>query len=102
MPCELFVYYRAAAHQAAAITEAVRCMQAALRVEIPQLQARLLRRPLENATGEYTWMETYALDPIGHPAGVDATCAALIEHHAASWADLRSGARHPEVFDACA
>jgi hypothetical protein len=67
MPCELFVYYRAAAHQAAAITEAVRCMQAALRVEIPQLQARLLRRPLENATGEYTWMETYALDPIGHP-----------------------------------
>ena len=102
MPCELFVYYRATAHQAAAITEAVRCMQAALRVEIPQLQSRLLRRPLENAAGEHTWMETYALDPASHPDGIDASCAALIERRAASWDDLLSSPRHQEVFEACA
>ena len=47
MPTELFVYYRAAAHQAAAVTVAVGRMHAALRLEMPQLRARLLRRPLE-------------------------------------------------------
>ena len=102
MPSELFVYYRAAAHQAAAITAVVGCMQSALRLEMPQLHARLLRRPLENDAGEHTWMETYALDPSSHPAGIDASCAALIERHAALWADLRSGPRHPEVFESCA
>ena len=102
MPTELFIYYRAAAHQLEAITAAVGCMQSQLRLEMPQLRARLLRRPLENDAGEHTWMETYALDPISHPAGIDASFAALIEHHAASWADLRSGPRHQEVFEACA
>ena len=102
MPTELFVYYRAAAHQAAAITAAVRSMQSALRLEIPQLQARLLRRPLADAAAQHTWMETYALDPISHPAGIDETCAALIEQRAESWAGLRSGPRHQEVFEACA
>jgi len=102
MPTELFVYYRAAAHQAAAITAAVGSMQSALRLEMPHMHARLLRRPLKNDAGEHTWMETYALDPINHPAGIDASCAALIELRAASWAELRNGPRHHEVFEACA
>ncbi len=102
MPLELFIYYRAAAHRAAGIAAAAGSMQAALRAEMPQLHTRLLRRPLANAQGEHTWMETYAMDPIGHPEGVDEACARLIERHAESWADMRSGARHAEVFDACA
>ena len=102
MPTELFVYYRAAVHQAAAIAAAVHNMQSALRLEIPALQARLMRRPLEDDGAQHTWMETYALDPISHPAGIDETCAALIEQRAASWAELRSGPRHQEVFEACA
>ncbi len=102
MPTELFIYYRAAAHQAAAITAAVGSMHSALRLEMPELRVRLLRRPLVNDAGEHTWMETYALDPISHPAGVDASCAKLIERHAANWSDLRSGPRHQELFEACA
>ncbi len=102
MPTELFVYYRAAAHQAAAITAAVGSMQSALRLEMPHMHARLLRRPLKNDAGEHTWMETYALDPASHPDGIDASCAALIERRAASWDDLLSSPRHQEVFEACA
>ena len=102
MPTELFVYYRAAAHQAAAVTAAVDRMHAALRLEMPQLRARLLRRPLEDAAAQHTWMETYALDPFSHPAGIDEACGTLIEQRAASWANLRSSPRHQEVFEACA
>ena len=36
MPTELFIYYRAAAHQVEAITAAVGCMQSQLRLEVPR------------------------------------------------------------------
>jgi len=62
---ELFVYYRAAPQDAAALEAAVRDMQAGLTRQYRGLSARLLRRA-EVRDGLVTWMEAYAW-----PAGED-------------------------------
>lgn len=105
MTCELYIYYRAADHQAQAVRCAVTDMQAALRQEIPGLRARLLRR-CDAAEGLDTWMETYSVSSASRGDGVsnvvkDALRSA-IEQRAAVWAHLISGVRHVEVFEPCA
>jgi hypothetical protein len=102
MPQELFVYYKAeVAHEAAVVTAASR-MQSALRLEHGSLRARLLRRPMADASHQHTWMEIYSIDGAHQYDGIDGACVALIEQHAQAWSELRSGPRHLEVFDACA
>ena len=119
---ELFVYYRVRAAQAGAAHCAALAFQGALRVGHPALTARLLRRD-ENTIqgvdrgndsdsdniasdittdGEQTWMETYAIDARTHPAGVSAALQAEIEAGARALAPFMNGARHTEVFIACA
>jgi chromosome condensin MukBEF complex kleisin-like MukF subunit len=94
---ELFIYYRAPASQAEALTDAVRRMQQQLSAQYPGLDARLLRRA-DAADGDTTWMETYRL-----PA--DADPAALIDAIAAAAQSLQlwiAGPRHVEHFLPCA
>ncbi len=59
MARRLYVYYRVAEAQLAAVVAAVRQVQAGLVVSHPGLQAELLRRP-ELRDGDVTLMETYA------------------------------------------
>ena len=101
MPRELYVYFRADATRADAVRTAVTAMQAQLRCEFPGLQARLLRRP-DSSGGQHTWMETYAMAQGIYPDGVTELMASTIEQRALPWRDLLDGARHIEVFDACA
>jgi len=90
---ELFVYYRVAADRAEAARAAVSAMQTALRQRHPGLQARLLRRP-EEADGQQTWMETYALNPEGVAQAIQDDIAAA----AATVSSFIEGPRHAEVF----
>jgi hypothetical protein len=99
MPRELYVYFRADATRADAVRTAVTAMQAQLRCEFPGLQARLLRRP-DSSGGQHTWMETYAMLQDAHLGGELMT--STIEQRALPWRDLLDGARHIEVYDACA
>ena len=101
MPRELFVYYRVAAHNADALRLAVSAMQDRLRLALPGVQARLLRRT-EATDGMDTWMETYAVPITTDPGGVSDSLCARIEHDAAAWQHLRAGPRHTEVFEPCA
>lgn len=94
---ELFVYYRVAPDDAAALGAAAQAMQAALRSAHPGLDARLLRRP-EVAQGRLTFMEVYALPP----AGIDAGLRGQIEAAAEALAPWVHGERHTEVFVPCA
>jgi hypothetical protein len=94
---ELFVYYRAAPQDAAALEAAVRRMHANLTCEHRGLSARLLRRP-EVRDGFVTWMEAYAWPADDDPAKVkDAVSAA-----AAPLAAWIVGLRHVEHFVPCA
>ncbi len=101
MSRELYVYYRVAVHDADALRLAVTKMQDRLRREVPGLQARLLRRNDPTASSD-TWMETYAVSPAVSAGGVSDALRATIKQHAAAWRHLCDGARHTEVFDACA
>lgn len=102
MPQELFVYYKAEVAHEAAVTSAVSLMQSALRLENECLRARLLRRPMADASHLHTWMEIYSIDGPHQHDGIDEPCVALIERHAQAWSELRCGPRHLEVFEACA
>ena len=101
MSRELYVYYRVAVRDADALRLAVTEMHDRLRREVPGLQARLLRRTYQ-AEGWDTWMETYAMPSAVSADGVSDALRATIEQHAAAWRHLCDGARHTEVFDACA
>ena len=79
---ELFVYYRAAAADSAALQAQVRALHADLKALEPRLVCRLLCRP-EVTAGEQTWMETYALDSGQESNGVSAELQAEIEARAA-------------------
>ena len=98
MTRELYVYFRADRGQASAVRAAVTDMQAQLRSEVPDLQARLLKR-MESSGEQDTWMETYA---ISLAEGVTEELGSTIEQRAAAWRDLLDGQRHIEVFSSCA
>jgi len=94
---ELFVYYRAAPQDAAALEAAVRDMQAGLTRQYRGLSARLLRRA-EVRDGLVTWMEAYAW-----PAGEDpATLTEAVSRAAMPLAAWIAGPRHVEHFVPCA
>lgn len=96
---ELFIYFRAAVSDAAAVQQAVAAFQHSLRARHPGLGARLLRRP-EAGNGQHTWMEIYTL-----PAQASADTALIqadIEHAAAVLSGWIVGERHVEVFLPCA
>ena len=114
---ELFVYYRVRAAQAEAARPVALAIQAALSSRHPALTARLLRRDEcthvdtganENArhendsTRDQTWMETYVIDPRIDAAGLTPALQAEIEACAQALTPFLSGARHTEVFIACA
>lgn len=86
-----YVYYRVDAADAAAVTEAARAMQAALRAAHPGLEAELLRRP-DVRDGQVTLMEIYAFGPGHDAAEVETKADAATE----AW---RRGPRHLEVFE---
>ncbi len=94
---EVFVYYRVRREDADAVRRQVASLHAELRLLAPQLDARLLHRPLE-ADGVQTWMETYAIDAAAEPAGVSAVLQAEIESRAARLLTAVLGPRHVEVF----
>jgi hypothetical protein len=103
---ELFIYYRVHLQAAPAAKEAVFAMQTRLRQRHPGLSTRLLcRAELDTAphtAPAQTWMETYAIDPMTHPAGITAELQAEIDAEArvlAAWID---GPRHTEAFRPCA
>ncbi|MEO7009988.1 MAG: DUF4936 family protein, partial [Caldimonas sp.] len=75
----------------------VLALHAELRAFAPALNARLLRRP-DDADGQQTWMETYALDPSAGSAGVGADLQAEIEARAARLVTRTAGPRHVEAF----
>ena len=110
---ELFVYYRVRAAQADAALVVAIALQAELKSRHPALTARLLRRDEGADTGidsghdndparDPTWMETYATDPRIDAAGVGAALQAEIETAARALDPFINGARHTEVFFACA
>ncbi|GAP34704.1 DUF4936 family protein [Piscinibacter sakaiensis] len=95
---ELFVYYRCPAGRDAEVRRAVESLHALLCARVPGLQARLLRRPEAQQAGLTTWMEVYAA-----PGGIGEALQAQIDRAATEALDgLREGARHTEVFVACA
>ena len=99
---ELFIYYRLRSTDAAAALVAVQVCLAQLRQQYPSLSTRLLRRP-DEVDGLQTWMEIYSTDPMREPAGVSAELQTVIEAQTnAALQPWRVGARHTEVFVACA
>ncbi len=98
---ELFIYYRIDLFNAPAAQRAVALFQHDLRLRYPWLRARLLRR-LQANDGQETWMETYTADPAMNGTGVTPEVTAQIERAAAVLAPVLRGARHSEVFFACA
>ena len=63
----LYVYFKFVMRDEPAVPGAVRAMQRDLRLEFPQVHARLLKRPQADADGRETWMETYELAPADLP-----------------------------------
>ncbi len=108
---ELFIYYRTQVLDEVAFKAAATALQTELQTRFDGLQTRLLRRP-EAVDELHTWMETYALlaplDTAGRPCRTGALGITDAMHHAIEAAASASlgrwivGARHVEVFDACA
>lgn len=106
---ELFIYYRLAACDPAAVAAALSTFQACLRAAHPGLRTRVLYRPALVPNDGQTWMETYAFDPQPDAlratthGGVSEALQAEIEARArvalAPWGEV---ARHIEVFVPCA
>jgi len=57
----LYVYFKFVVRDEPAVPGAVRAMQGDLRLEFPQVLARLMKRPEADGEGRETWMETYEL-----------------------------------------
>jgi hypothetical protein len=98
---ELFIYYRLDLADTSAALRAVTAFQADLQARYPWLRARVLRRP-QATDGQETWMETYSADPLMNSTGVTPEVASQIELAAAVLLPLLRGARHTELFVACA
>ena len=87
---DLYIYYRVAQANAAALAPRVAAMQAALAAR-HGVAGQLKCRP-EASDGMQTWMEVY-------PAAPDDFAAALAAAvHAAALDGLIDGARHTELF----
>lgn len=87
---DLYIYYRVAEAQAAALLPQVQAMQAAL-AGSHGVQVALKRRP-DSKDGLQTWMEVYgAVPPAFDRALAQAVVAAGLARHI-------SGERHTEVF----
>jgi len=103
---ELFIYYRVHLQAVPAAKTAVAAMQERLRQRHPGLNARLMCRAeadtAPGATPTQTWMETYAIDPMTHPAGITRELQAEIDTEARVLAVWIDGARHTEAFLPCA
>lgn len=103
---ELFIYYRVHLQAVPAAKAAVVAMQVRLRQRHPGLKARLLRRAepetAPDAASTQTWMETYAIDPMTHPAGITPELEAEIDAEARVLAAWINGVRHTEAFRPCA
>jgi hypothetical protein len=99
---ELFIYYRVHLQAVPAAKAAVVAMQARLRQRHPGLSARLLCRAEPDAAPTQTWMETYAIDPMTHPAGITPALQAEIDAEARVLAASIDGPRHTEAFRPCA
>lgn len=97
---ELYVYYRVAPADEALACAQVQALQQRLGVELPGLQARLLRRGADpssagaESTGLSTWMETYR-----HADGLGADQLALIRRAAQGLPSRCVGPRHEECFE---
>jgi hypothetical protein len=98
---ELFIYYRSPQEMAARVAALAGEFQAALVARHAGLQARLLRRP-EPADGMHTWMETYSMNSMTSPEGVNADLEREIAQAARVLAPCLTGPRHIEVFTPCA
>lgn len=94
---ELYVWYRVAGAQAGPARSAVLAMQAALRSDVPGLEARLLTR-IDTETSAETWMESYARPAAA--GGVDEGVQATIAARAACSLAFIDGQRHCEAFEA--
>jgi hypothetical protein len=90
--CELYVYYRVPAAQAAAAAQEVLSVQQGLVRQWPALEARLLRKA-DDPAGPVTWMEVYR-----HPLGLDADLLARLGAVLADVPSGRTGPRHEEHF----
>lgn len=103
---ELFIYYRIHLQAVPAAKAAVVAMQTRLRQLHPGLSARLLCRAEPDtaldAAPTQTWMETYAIDPMTHPAGITPELQAEIDAEARVLAAWIAGVRHTEAFLPCA
>ena len=97
---ELFVYYRVEARHAARAMGIVCDWQRELRATHAQLLARLLKRPPAAPMGAETWMETYASADGAHD--FEEALLAELSSGPPALAPLIDGARHVEVFRACA
>jgi hypothetical protein len=86
----LYVYYKVAPAEHAALAPRVRAFQTQLRTQWPGLLCELLQRP-EPSKGVETWMETYR-----HGAGISDERVAAIE--AAAQAAGLPAPRHTESF----
>lgn len=95
MASELYVYYKLETSETAAVLAAFERLRAALRLQLPGLQSRLLKRPAQ-AQAQQTWMEIHAW-----PHGVEPPPGwqALIEDLAQAMSLLLAGPRHCELFD---
>ncbi|MBI5258629.1 MAG: DUF4936 family protein [Burkholderiales bacterium] len=89
----LYIYFRVAERDLAAVAAAVQDFQARLRAELPALEAELQRRP-GSSDGVVTVMETYA-----GPQGIDDAMQTHIEQAAAVLSRWLQGPRHTEVFE---
>ncbi|TDP74679.1 DUF4936 family protein [Roseateles toxinivorans] len=78
---ELYVYYKLEPGQAEAALAAFRQLQAALKLQLPGMQSRLLQRPV-TAGAQQTWMEVHswpqgATPPDGWQALIEAQAEPL-------------------------
>ncbi|MBT9501083.1 MAG: DUF4936 family protein [Burkholderiaceae bacterium] len=89
---ELYVYYKLEPQQAEAALAAFRQLQAALRLQLPGLQSRLLQRPVP-AGAQQTWMEVHSWPQGAAPP--DGWLALI----AAEAQALPGGQRQIEVFE---
>lgn len=98
---QLFLYWRATAAEAADARQAALRLQASLRADHAGLQTTLYLRH-DDARGEVTFMESYAMPRAAGSDGLSAHVrqAIVAQGDAALQAWLRSP-RHVELFDRC-
>jgi hypothetical protein len=97
---ELYVYYRAAPADEAALRDAWHALCGDLSTRLHGLDGRLLQRadevpPTSKAPSAITWMEIYRRPPHGLDAAAIDTIETCARATLGSWID---GPRHREVF----